>query len=287
MDKGGTTSTNTISKSDPWSGIQPYLLGQAATPAQAATQGHYTGTPNTGMGFNPTNGLSGMSSQTYVPGTPATPGTPAIPGLLPEAARLYGTDSQQTKDALAMTEQRARDGSPINTANNTMFADTLNGKYLDPNTNPYLKGTFDQGANAVQGRVSSMFQGSNRTGSGLQQDTYQKNLNDLANTVYGGNYQQERARQMAAGSIAPSIANQDYFDSSQLMGVGNHDNQKLATYAGLLGGVNGGGQSQSNAQTPYFTNPISSAAGTGLTGYLLYKALMGAATGGTGMAIPV
>lgn len=285
MDKGGTTSTNTISKSDPWSGLQPYLSGQAATPAQAATQGHFVG----GMGGGNQGSYGGGYGYggAWVPGTPAQAGSPGIPGLLPEAARLYGTNNPDTMQGLDMTRQRAMNGSPINTANASMFADTLNGKYLDPNTNPYLKGTFDQGANAVQGRVNSMFQGSNRTGSGLQQDTYQKNLNDLANTVYGGNYQQERSRQMAAGSIAPSIANQDYFDASQLMGVGNHDNQKLATYAGLLGGVNGGGQNQSNAQTPYFTNPISSAAGTGLTGYLLYKALMGAATGGAGAAIPV
>lgn len=279
MDKGGSTNTNTITKSDPWEKLQPYLLGQGATAATPGTPGHYVASGVSGGAYDRGGSIGGSSTQTWVPGTPATAATAGTPGLLPEAARLYQTDSPQTKDALAMTEARARAGSPINTANASMFSDTLSGKYLDPNTNPYLKGTFDQGADAVQGRINSMFSGSNRIGSGLQQDTYQKNLNDLATNIYGGNYQQERARQMQAGALAPGIANQDYFDAQQLMGVGNYDQQKLATYAGLLGGVNSGGQSNSQGQSPYFTNPLATGLGAGLSGLAMYNALTPAAAG--------
>lgn len=287
-DKGGTTSTNTISKSDPWSGLVPYLTGTPATPALAATPGKYiTTASNTG---------TGGFYQKFIPGTPAKAATPGTPGLLPEAANLYSNgpslvppQSQATLDAYSQAEARARAGSPINSANDQLIADTLSGKYLDPNSNPYLLGTFNQGADAVQGRINSLYAGSNRAGSGLQQDTYQKNLNDLANTIYGGNYQAERARQLQASSLAPGVANQDYFDASKLLDVGNARDayalqqaqepyQRLANYAGLLSQVNGGGQTNSQSQQPYYTNPLAQGLGLGLGGLALYNGLAGLGT---------
>lgn len=245
--KGGGGNQTVTQKADPWSGIQSQLH-QAATD----TQNLY----NQGL----------LRPQVY-------------------QGQTYAGFSPESMQAMNLTTQRATNGSPINAANSQMLTDTLSGKYLDPNSNPYLKGTYDQASNSVRGSVDSQFGSGGRYGSGLNQQVLGSNLGDLANKVYGENYQQERTRQMGASALAPQAANQDYVDLGALANVGSQKEgmaqneindtinrfnanaaapgQNVQNYIGLLNGA--GGQYGSTTQTsPYHQNNALGGLGQGL-----------------------
>jgi hypothetical protein len=177
--------------------------------------------------------------------------------------------SQQTEDSLGMTEQRARAGSPVTHAAQNYAQGILSNKptsqfgnaanpyassdnpYGNVN-NPYLDATFNKAADSVQNRLSSQFAGSGRN-IGASRAVNADELNNLANTVYGGAYDNERNRglqyqqqltgigaqgyeserdrmandldkqrstQFGVAGLAPDLANQDYTDYQQLGGVG-------------------------------------------------------------------
>lgn len=125
----------------------------------------------------------------------------------------------QTEQALQGITDRATNGSPVIQAGQGLVTDTLNGKYLDPNSNPYLKSTFDQAAQASQASGEAQFAG---TGRNVQAGAPQRNdlLSSLATQIYGGNYQQERQNQLGALNYASPLAEADYRDLSALQGVG-------------------------------------------------------------------
>lgn len=79
-----------------------------------------------------------------------------------------------------------------------MLTKTAQGGYLDPATNPYLTGTFNRGFDAVRGAVGSAMAGAGRFGSGAMAGALTSGGTNLANEIYGNNYQQERERMQAA-----------------------------------------------------------------------------------------
>lgn len=90
---------------------------------------------------------------------------------------------------------------------------TMAGQYLTPESNPYLEQTYNAAARGVTdqyrqavapGLMAQAQQAGVAGGSAAgEQDAYQRfqlgqNLSDLAAQIYGGNYQQERGRQIGA-----------------------------------------------------------------------------------------
>lgn len=101
-------------------------------------------------------------------------------------------------------ENLAQNGSPVENSATGQITQTLDGSYLNPATNPYLQGTFNQAANAVQNRLGSQFASDGRNPSmslGAQADA----MNGLANQIYGGAYNDERANQMKALAYSPAM----------------------------------------------------------------------------------
>lgn len=89
---GGGGNTTTVQKSDPWSGVQPYLLGGTiggSSPQQS--QQMISGPLGPGQ-ISTTKGVINIGGQPGAVGQAQTGGQQAmgIPGLFPEAARLYG-----------------------------------------------------------------------------------------------------------------------------------------------------------------------------------------------------
>lgn len=126
----------------------------------------------------------------------------------------------------------------------------LNGNYL--NSNPYLDATFNRAAGAVTNQVQSNFGRSGRDArgadaAGLATDKY----NDLANQIYGGNYQAERDRMQ---QIVPQ--------ASQLGSVTNPANS-LDDYIARLRNL-GGNYGTATQTTPTQNNWWSGLAGLGL-----------------------
>lgn len=204
-----------------------------------------------------------------------------------------------TNQALGAYKNIATAGNPITQPTQNMLAGTLNGDYLHPESNPYLQGMFDDAASAVTRQyreavapsIQAQFAASGRTGSGLyanamdsSRDTLSRNLGGMASNIFGGNYQNERNRQLQAASLAPQTAQMSYLDANQLLNVGELEDTKsqqnitddfnrymfdqerpfdnLARYQGFLGG-NYGSQ---NSQEQYTPSGWQTGLGIGLTG---------------------
>ena len=187
--------------------------------------------------------------------------------------RLANFSTEQNQ-AMDMITKRATQGDPTIQAGAGMVQNTLNGQYMNPDSNPYLKGTYD----AMAGRMAdayargtgaqtmAQFNNAGAYGGSAMQEVQKANntafadsLGQLANQVYGDNYQQERSRQLQAGLMAPTYGNQAYTDAAALQGVGTQkqaqdqtkldmnysdwQNAKNWPYAGydMLSGLTGAG----------------------------------------------
>ncbi len=149
--------------------------------------------------------------------------------------------SGTTEAALKAMEARGANGSPLNRAAQGQLTDTINGKYLDPTSNPdYLKAlnashqpAIDQFMGTVIPGMTSAFEGSGRTGSPAHQEAVDRAATGLNRTISdadakaGSDYfTQARGQQIAAAGMAPTLANQDYVDINQLGTAGQaRDNQ--------------------------------------------------------------
>lgn len=163
-------------------------------------------------------------------------------------------------------------GTPLLGPATAEYGRTITGGYLSPDSNPYLRQTFDSAAkgvtdaysNVVQPRTDSMFFGPGSMGGntayGQQVQQNQvglaRGLSDLATNIYGGNYQQERQRQFGAAGAAPGFTQQGYSAAYS----------PYSSYLDVIGrpfGTSGA----NTASQPYFTNPAAGAIGGGLLGY--------------------
>lgn len=122
--------------------------------------------------------------------------------------------------AREMQTQRALSGSPLIGAGQQNIYQTLRGDYLSPGSNPWLDATYGKAAQSAMDQINSQFSLSGMYGASPHASTIMSSLSDLGNQIYGGNYQQERARQQQALGFAPQYAAQDYADIAQLAGVG-------------------------------------------------------------------
>lgn len=195
----------------------------------------------------------------------------------------------------------ATQGSPLTQAAQQQDTNIINGMYMNPATNPYLQQTFDYAANAVQNRVGSQFAGSGRNPEAsvaVQNDQ----LNQLANQIYGGNYQFGAQQQAQAIQQANPLANENWFNLAQLGNAGQQvqnqaqqmigANQNLYNYYAQLPWTNLNnymnqvnsmqhGGTQTNTQ-PYFQNQWGNALGGAATGAALGSAAAGASQGAIG-----
>jgi len=147
--------------------------------------------------------------------------------------------TQDQNAAMDMVRQRSLAGSPVVNAAQQQTLNTINGKYLDPATNPYLQQTFDQAANRVTdafgrgtaaqtaAQTDARFARAGAFGGsawnemqGANQQALGDSLAGMAANIFGNNYAQERNRQQQASQFAPNLAAQDYRDAEALLNVG-------------------------------------------------------------------
>lgn len=256
--KQSGTQTQT-QKSEPWDAQQPYLkdiFSQAQSQYNSSNPQYYPG--------------STMANQSA-----ATTG--GQQGALAAAGNGQGLVNNATGVANA----------------------TLNGDYLSPDSNPFLKATFDKAA----GDVARVYQTATAPGTdaaaisagrynpagalGFARESNQRNLgdnlNNLATSIYGGNYQNERQNQLATANNAGNIYNSSLMPSQTQMAIGGQQDQrsqdvlnadiqrfnydqnlpaaKLGQYQQLVQGNYGG---TSTTQTPIYSNPFGQVLGTGL-----------------------
>lgn len=149
--------------------------------------------------------------------------------------------SNQTESAMQGVEDRARSGSELYRIGRSGMEATARGDFLNPESNPYLRKTYDAAArpmaetfrDATMPGISSGAIQAGRYGSGLMVDQQGKameglsrGLGDLSATLYGQNYAQERDRMTQAQGMAPQYAQSDYDDLARLASVGGQREAK-------------------------------------------------------------
>lgn len=134
----------------------------------------------------------------------------------PYSGQRYEDFNSLQNLGLDMTANRALSGS----ATNANAEANLNSIISGGATNPYLDAMYGKAANQVANSVNSQFSAAGRYGSGAQADVLGKNLGDLATNIYGGAYENDRARQLQAIGMAPTFGNMAYQDASQLLNAG-------------------------------------------------------------------
>lgn len=222
--------------------------------------------------------------------------------------------SGTTETALAALEQRAQAGSPLLGAAQQQLGQTIGGQFLGGN--PFFQGAFQPAAQAAQqafqtgtSNLASQASRAGRYGSGAMANlqgqlanTFAQNLANTAGQLAYRNYEAERAAQERATALAPSMAMADYGDIQSLLGAGrtregyqqqalqsdinrfnymqNLPQQNLTNYLNMVYGFPAG--RSTTTQTPYYTNPMANALGTGLLGVSLLSGLDRLGTGGSG-----
>jgi len=164
------------------------------------------------------------------------------------SGKTYVGPSAQTTSALTAAQNRAMTGSPLLPAAQKQQLGSIQGDYLSAG-NPYftraLAGPTEQATQAYNDAIKNA-QGTasmaGRYGSGVSADIQNRAASTLASTLankYGDlayqNYAGERAMQNQAVMNAPTLAQADYGDISQLANVGKtaEDYQKTALQADL------------------------------------------------------
>ena len=188
-------------------------------------------------------------SQTTSSTQPYGPAIGGLNNILGSAASLYNQQfpnmglSPITQGALGLTAERALNGSPLlQTAQNT--TQNIAGGY--GGSNPYLNTMADTALGKVRDMVNSQFEAAGRLNSGANQQELTRNLGEVAANLYGGQYNADQNRMLAASQIAPSLANQDFTQLQQLLGVGQIYDQApwnlLNNYATPITNIAGAGK---------------------------------------------
>jgi hypothetical protein len=163
------------------------------------------------------------------------------------AGQTYIGPSTQTTTALSEAEARAKAGSPLLPAAQRQQLGTIGGAYLGPN--PYfeaaLKPAVSTATTAYNDAIKNALGTSSmagRYGSGAMADLTGRAGKTLADALAGKagelayqNYATERGIQNQAVMNAPTLAQADYADISQLANVGKtaEDYQKTALQADI------------------------------------------------------
>lgn len=285
------------------------------------------------MGSSSPSGSTQSSTSQQINTGPWSEQQPYLKQVFSEAQRLYGNSDQPAyysgstvADPTAAqtagfqnTISRAMSGSPLLPAADKTTLNTINGSYLDPSSNPYLAKTYGMAADQVQRTfqnstaptTDAMFSAAGRYGSGGRYNAQRNNdmglgatLDNLATSIYGGNYQNERGIQAATTANAPNLAAADYTDPQALINVGGQQQQQnqaqltdlvnrwnydqnrpwnnLARYQSMVQGNYGqSGTVNSTSTTPYFSNPTGSILGGALGLGSLFGSLATPGLGGS------
>jgi hypothetical protein len=193
MSMGGGGSQTTTQTTEPWSEQKPYLTKGFSEAEQIYNQGpqeYFPGQTYVDPSAATQSGIQGQINQAGQPSVTGDASGYAANTLQGNTDNPYASMLNQGESGLTATSQ---------------------GAYL--NSNPYLDQTFDSAAgklgeqfsDTVMPNIGAQFGMSGGAGSALHQELAAKaggqftdSLSSLASDIYGGNYQQERARQDAA-----------------------------------------------------------------------------------------
>lgn len=227
--------------------------------------------------------LLGSGSSEYLPnGTVAQ-----MPSNLNQQVAGFTPDQTAALNSISGTTGTA---NGLGTANAGYASGVLAGDQLNPNSNPYLAGTYNEAAQGLVNQYqtaigpSTMAAGEVASGGGpgalgtnssynqtaaLNQYNLGQNLNNLATNIYGGAYEQGIQNQLSVSQGIGNVQNSLYTGANEQLGAGSLEQQQQ--------------QSLFNTQYQNALNanqyPMQALSG--------FASLLGQATGGTGGSISV
>ncbi len=146
----------------------------------------------------------------------------------------------------------------------------MNGQYLGAG-NPYLQGQIDSTNSDIQDRTNAAFGAAGRTGSGANQYVLAKALSQNENNLRYNDYNSERGRMSQAAALAPSL------DASRYSGLAAYlqaaqaavgiPQQAAAGYAGGIGSLVGGYNTQTTSSSPSLGAILAQAAASAAKAY--------------------
>lgn len=136
-------------------------------------------------------------------------------------------------------------GDPTLSAAQGYGTDVLSGKYL--NSNPYFQQSIDAANNDIRNQTNAGIGIQGLTGGSSHADILSRNIARNENDMRMGNYQFERGQQTQAAGMAPAMVMGDNQRLQGLLGLMQSQNAPMdaaSNYAGSLGGLLGGYQTQ-------------------------------------------
>lgn len=134
----------------------------------------------------------------------------------PYTGQRYADLNPTQNYGIGMVQNRAINGSAtVGNAENNLNQ-VINGGA----TNPYLDAMYNRAAGQVSSSVNSQFNHPGAFGNTAHQQVLADSLGNMATQMYGGAYAQDQANRLQAIGMAPQFGNQAYQDASQLLNVG-------------------------------------------------------------------
>lgn len=227
-------------------------------------------------------------------------GTKAVIDRLQGNAAQAGADNDNSIGALSLMAQG-------NFGNNAL-TQSANGDFLTADSNPYIRGVAQQGADAAQARINAQFGSAGRSnGSGLYAQNFAQGISDATNNVYAQNYANERQlqqiaagglldRQFQAAGLIPQLNASTLNADQAALQAGafgdTADMNQLQQYTGILSGLAAPfGQQESNGKQTQSTSGLGSVIGSiaqlgGAAAGLLGGGGLLSGLGGLGGAVP-
>ena len=160
---------------------------------------------------------------------------------------VSGQRQQSGLDALF---NRGQEGSPLLNPAQQTTQQTLAGDFLSPDTNPFLQQTFNRAADLTRGRLDTEFAGAGRN-LGAARPARSEELQTLSSNIFGGNFQQERDRQLQAASQAAPLAGADFQNIQAQIDAGSFDIDQFINRLGTL--IPGAGGTTTSTQPVFRT----------------------------------
>ncbi|MCW5668136.1 MAG: hypothetical protein KIT86_00655 [Hydrogenophaga sp.] len=137
-------------------------------------------------------------------------------GFTPYTGERFAELNPTQMQGIDAITQRATQGSQ--TINNAEAA--LNQNIQGGQTNPYLDQMVGKAQDSVRSQFNTGAVNSGSFGNSGLQEQFQKGLGDVATSMYGQAYDQDKQRQMQSIGMAQQFGNQAYQDAGQLLNAG-------------------------------------------------------------------
>lgn len=195
--------------------------------------------------------------------------------IKPWEGQMVAQTPPSTQQGWGAIQDRATQGSPLNQLSSQYVQSVLDPGFLN-STSPGLGGVLDQATNRANAQVSL----AGRQGSG----SHSAAIAGATAPILYQDYANKMALQSQMAQFAPQLAQQDYFDANQLLGIGQQQQaqlqdqinaemeryyasqgakaNELGLYQNLISGNYGGStQTTSPVQTQQGVNPWLTGAG--------------------------